>query len=66
MEFKDKFKRTAGADLNLHGAGVKFKIPRRNSTLKAPVLLKNLGEGIDEMGRISSHRSRSRLKQKGL
>ena len=27
----------------------KLQIPRRNSTLKAPVLLQNLGEGIDEM-----------------
>ncbi|WP_298098968.1 hypothetical protein [uncultured Campylobacter sp.] len=29
-----------------------LQIPRRNSTLKAPVLLQNLGEGIDEMERI--------------
>nr|WP_314378366.1 hypothetical protein [uncultured Campylobacter sp.] len=28
-----------------------LQIPRRNSTLKAPVFLQNLGEGIDEMGK---------------
>ena len=36
----------------------KLQILRRNSTLKAPVLLQNLGEGIDEMSEFRIVRTR--------